>query len=805
MNLSAKLQKLIDNLFVALVAILPFIFFWSNDELFEFNKMMVVYGFTSLLTVLLLARMVDEKKILYPRSALNYPLGIFLCSQILSTIFSIHPYTSFFGYYTRLNGGLLSIICYSLLYYIYFANSKKNDYQRLLKALFISSIFVCIYAVGEHYGYSLSCLLIKGELDTSCWVQAVQDRVFATFGQPNWLAAYNVTLIGLASLLLLRKKTSPASSRSSLLSTAAGFLWPFFITGCFYLLSRYHPTVVNFYSAILSTINQGLAPYANRIIVILFFAAAILTFYLVYLKRRDRNFYLSLAINFNMMALIFTQSRSGILALFAGMLLGWGLLLIYWWRQQQLCRLQLVSLGIVIFGMSLPIILYGTAYTPSLIDKVIDKVAAQSSSPSTSTPPNHQGENNYTPIPLEIPSHLRHLDYKVTETGEIRKIVYRGALDIFRHYPLLGTGLETFAYSYYAFRPSDHNWVSEWDFLYNKAHNELLNYAANSGALGLLSYLSIFVVLAFITVKTIWQRSTKSETACLLIGINAGLLALFISNFFGFSTVAVQVLLYLYLAMAAQATGKLPESNQLFTRHYQRWQMAAFYLLGGMVLVCGQQIMVTWLADYHYASCKRKISRPGNDINQALSHCALAIKMRPNEATYQIELGGLYAQYASQLALKVPNHPSIQELTNLATQLANRGFALNQHNLNFYKTRFRTFISLINIDPNYLQLAKETLEQAMALSPTDPKLTFYYATTLDSLGDYQAGEQFLEKTLQLRPIYLEARLYLASKLWKQQQYTDALANYHFVLDYIDSANQVAQTMIASASAILNHE
>lgn len=790
MNLSARLQKLIDNLFAVLVAILPFIFFWGNDELFEFNKMMVVYGFTSLLTVLLLARMVHEKKILYPHSVLNYPLGIFLCSQMLSTIFSIHPYTSFFGYYTRLNGGLLSIICYSLLYYIYFANTKKNDYQRLLKALFISSIFVCIYAVGEHYGYSLSCLLIKGELDTSCWVQAVQDRVFATFGQPNWLAAYNVTLIGLASLLLLRKKTSPTSSRSSLLTTAAGFLLPFLITGCFYLLQLSQPAL-----------NENLALYAKFIIRFLFFAIIIFTFYVVYLKRNDRNFYLSLAINLNIMALIFTQSRSGILALFAGMVVGWGLLLIYWWRQQQLCRSQLISLGMVVLGMSLPVILWGTAYTPSLIDKV----SAQNPSLNAPSPPNNQPENNYTPIPLEIPPHLQHLDYKVTETGEIRKIVYRGALDIFRHYPLLGTGLETFAYSYYAFRPSDHNWVSEWDFLYNKAHNELLNYAANSGALGLLSYLSIFVVLAFITIKTVCQRSTKNDTACLLIGINAGLLSLFISNFFGFSTVMVQVLLYLYLAIAAHATGKLPKNNQLFIHHYQRWQMATFCLLGGLILVCCQQIIVTWLADYHYAYCKRKISRPGNDINQALSHCTLAIKMRPNEATYQIELGGLYAQYASQLALKIPNHPSIHELTNLAIQLANHGFALNQHNLNFYKTRFRTFISLINIDPSYLQLAKETLEQAIVLSPTDPKLTFYYATTLDSLGDYQAGEQFLEKTLQMRPIYLEARLYLASKLWRRQQYADALANYHFVLDYIDSNNQVAHTMIASASTNLNHE
>ena len=58
-------------------------------------------------------------------------------------------------------------------------------------------------------------------------------------------------------------------------------------------------------------------------------------------------------------------------------------------------------------------------------------------------------------------------------------------------YPLFGTGVETFAYSYNFVRPLTHNLTSEWDYVYNKAHNEYFNYLATTGFIGLISYLFI--------------------------------------------------------------------------------------------------------------------------------------------------------------------------------------------------------------------------------------------------------------------------------------------------------------------------
>src|SRR5262249_769402 len=45
----------------------------------------------------------------------------------------------------------------------------------------------------------------------------------------------------------------------------------------------------------------------------------------------------------------------------------------------------------------------------------------------------------------------------ITDSGDIRKFVWKGAIDAWKSSPLFGTGVETFAFAYYKFRPAGHN------------------------------------------------------------------------------------------------------------------------------------------------------------------------------------------------------------------------------------------------------------------------------------------------------------------------------------------------------------
>jgi putative inorganic carbon (HCO3(-)) transporter len=250
MNWEKICDQVIEYSFYALFFLIPLIMTPWNFELFEYNKMMLVYVLTIIITASWLIKMVLAKKIIFKRTFLDIPLIIFFVSQLISTVFSIDRHTSLWGYYSRFHGGLFSTISYLLLYYAFvsfagirinpnknnpnqseysekklglFPFRKNSDASRqfavnCLGALLLSAILVSIYGVLEHFG-----------IDAKYWVQDVQNRVFSTLGQPNWLAAWLVALIPIPMAMLLsetqnaRRKTKENVSRISYLVLLALF------------------------------------------------------------------------------------------------------------------------------------------------------------------------------------------------------------------------------------------------------------------------------------------------------------------------------------------------------------------------------------------------------------------------------------------------------------------------------------------------------------------------------------------------------------------------------------------------------
>ncbi len=195
MNWERICDRVIEYSFYTLFFLVPLIMTPWNFELFEYNKMMLVYVLTIIITASWLVKMVLQKRIIFARTFLDIPLLIFLISQILSTVFSIDRHTSLWGYYSRFHGGLFSTISYLLLYYAFVSNMNKQKTLRSLFSVLCSAVLVTAYGVAEHFG-----------IDAKYWVQDVQNRVFSTLGQPNWLAAWLVALIPIPMAIALNWK-----------------------------------------------------------------------------------------------------------------------------------------------------------------------------------------------------------------------------------------------------------------------------------------------------------------------------------------------------------------------------------------------------------------------------------------------------------------------------------------------------------------------------------------------------------------------------------------------------------------------
>lgn len=704
------IHKLLIWSFYLLVIAVPLFFLTVNEELFEFNKMLLTYGFTVVITTLWLAKSIIQKQFIFKRTPFDIPLLIFVVSQVISTLLSIHPRTSFFGYYTRFHGGLLSTLTYILLYYAYVQNFSVKEQRGMLRSLLIGAVLVSLYAIPEHFGHSLSCVAIYGKYDVACWVQDVQTRVFATFGQPNWLAAYAVMIIPIALAMFIEQ------TKQKVLS-----VW-------------------------------------DRVDLWLSGSAAVLLF----------------------TTLLFTRSRSGVLAIVAGLgmfAISAVILKLSRAKDSSVPAFSLKKLAIIaIFFVGIASF-FGTPFSPSA-QEITQKLSNQPTQSEPETPAEPQPVTN-------------RLETGGTDSGEIRKIVWEGAVNVWKRNPLFGSGVETFAYSYYTDRPMTHNHVSEWDFLYNKAHNEFLNFLATTGLLGLGAYLLWQLWVAVYLTKHTFFKDHSSQTKLLLIGVGAAIIGLHVSNFFGFSTVTVSILLFLFPAFAIvsqQNQTELEEKNISATELTagQYISLAGLGLIGIYFLLL---IYMMWQTDYLYARAKQYFQE--GDVQTAYQTLHRAMKMSPNEGI----LYELQSKVASQLAIALVENKQTEVATQVATEameLSDTSIKLNPYHLNFYKSRVQVLLTIAQAQPDLLQAAIATLDVAQILAPTDPKLEYNEGVIYSSMNDLEKAEEHLKKAVEMKPDYEAARYQLGQIYERQQKYNLAQEHYQFILEHIAPNNSLAK-------------
>ncbi|MDO8570621.1 MAG: O-antigen ligase family protein [Candidatus Daviesbacteria bacterium] len=679
------LSKILTYSFYLLFALTPLIWLPQTSELFEFNKMIFVYLLTIVITACWLLKMIDQKKIIISKTPLDIPLLIFLGANILSTIFSIDLHVSIWGYYSRSNGGLLSLISYLILYWALVSNFTKEDALNFLKAGIFGGIIVSLWAIPEHFGASPSCLILTGNFDASCWVQDVQARVFATLGQPNWLSAYLAMLIfpALYFLLTSTKKSS-----------------------------------------------------------IILYSIFLILFY---------------------MAFTFTYSRGATLGLIGGMAVFLSFFIVSFLRKQE----SRTSGSRIKYGMTILLIfllinlLFGSALTDF---KLISKFAPPSR-PSLTT--------NIRPSGTQ-------LENGGTESGSIRLIVWQGAWEIFKHNPILGSGVETFAYSYYQYRPVAHNLTSEWDFLYNKAHNEFLNYLATTGIVGFGTYMLIIGTFIFWCIKhlVIAKKFTLSERSesngkqsaipnkiatsaspnrndiLLVTLILASYISYLIQNFFGFSVVITALFFYLFPALAFMITGSgqtrrsAPTFLNFIFKHTTFAKTIILIIAGILIIIVGKN----FLADTYYNEGQGyNDTSPGKAYNKFL----VASTLNPWEPLYKSELA--FAAASSAVAFGKEDATASSNLKSLADKQTDLLLQEHPHNTSLFRTAIRTYYQLSALDPSFMDKTLQTLDQTILLSPTDPKLLFNKAVILSANGKNQEAIKALQQAIKFKPNYLEAK------------------------------------------------
>jgi len=651
---------MVAYLFTILFFLIPLVFTKNTSEIFEFNKIIILYSFTVLISTSWIIKSIVNRSIVFKKTILDYPLVLFVVIQGISTFFSIDPHTSIFGYYSRFNGGLLSVICYALLYWAFVSNVNKKQTKYIIYSAIFSVFISSILAILEHYNFFATCALMGFGFTTSCWVQDVVNRVFSTFGQPNWLAAAIVALLPISNQL--------SRTKFQIIKTS----W--------FLIS------------------------------VLFF-----------------------------ITLLFTKSKSGLLAFGVESIIFLGII---FWKSKLKFWKEFLTLN-------LSFIILFFVFSPFTLDR----------SPS---------------IVSDAPA----LETGGTNSGQIRKSVWKGAVNIWKNHPLLGTGPETFAYSFQMYKPIEHNLTSEWDFIYNKAHNEYLNYLATTGTLGLISYLAlIFTSIALIT--NYFKKHSGIKKG-LKIAILSGYVGILITNFFGFSVVFTSLMFFLFPAIAvAYSTQDVKRKRNEKPSLFQWFTFLAVLLTACYLL---HTTFNYWLADVAYN--KGKNDNLTGDFENAEIHLTKAIKLNPKEPLI-----------LSELAISL-SATDIKESVNLA-QKAHQMLPIN---LNIIKNYYAILASAEKQMPGSTLEAISVMEQTIEIFPNNPKINYQLGALYINTSNTEKGIEYIQKSIELKGNYKQARYALGVIYKDLKMYELAKEEFEYILLKIDPNDKLAKKHLEEISS-----
>lgn len=170
-----------------------------------------------------------------------------------------------------------------------------------------------------------------------------------------------------------------------------------------------------------------------------------------------------------------------------------------------------------------------------------------------------------------------------------------------------------------------------------------------------------------------------------------------------------------------------------------------------------------WLADIRFATSQKNYqyftkTQDPQYLVSGFQSLQSAVKANPSEPAILSEYAVTAAYLAVTLAPK--DSTTAAKLAQIAAAAANESVSQNPHHPNYYKSAARTYILLSEINSRYLQLAADTLQKAVLISPTDPRLPYNLGIIYKYLNATDSARQQFQKAVDLKPDFPDSAIQL---------------------------------------------
>ncbi|MFC1626053.1 tetratricopeptide repeat protein, partial [Patescibacteria group bacterium] len=233
---------------------------------------------------------------------------------------------------------------------------------------------------------------------------------------------------------------------------------------------------------------------------------------------------------------------------------------------------------------------------------------------------------------------------------------------------------------------------------------------------------------------------------------------------------------------------KVSDDNKKL-KETQKVAIAILCFLATIVLF---SIIKYWRADTLYA--KAKLLNAQGNYPEATKALTQAIKISSKEPLFYNELAESTLGIAMGMDLE-KDKEKVQEIINLALTQSQTATTLSSANVNLLRSRAGIFFKLATIEPNYLLFAGQTLEEAIKLAPTDAKLFYNLGLVYARVAKEDQALSTIQKTIELKPNYRDARLAYALLLDSKGEKQEARDQLNYILENINPNDNLVKQQL----------
>jgi len=349
-----------------------------------------------------------------------------------------------------------------------------------------------------------------------------------------------------------------------------------------------------------------------------------------------------------------------------------------------------------------------------------------------------------------------------------RLLLWTAAWDGFLSRPILGWGPAGFELAFDAlYRPSFHALG-----LNDEAHNHVLGVMSETGSVGLIAFLAMWVAYFAMVVRTMRKGALTPLASAALFGAGAGH---FVQFLFAFETPAPQLVCFLAFSVATAASNStLPGNSVVAERHSQadpnRWvPFGTIPALMAGVVILGSVLPA--LSSYYAKRASTALAHDRRDemVDLLARSQRLATPFRDDQL-----LVATHAVIQLARTKELEEWSRRKEFLALTNTIADQHFAKNKRHARLRRLYASTLLAIGKTysSPRVIAKAELLFKQNLLESPRRQRFLLDYARFQAETGHLAEAEALLHKAVALDAAFGEPRWELGKFMWTHLKRAD---------------------------------